>query len=63
MKEIIENGEKFQLILRLKTSRDKLEFKNSVIIFLNINERTWNKYLCNKDIFSKKNKNAILGIQ
>lgn len=54
LKEIVENGKKFQLVLRLKTSKDKPKFKNSVITFLNINERTWNKYLRNKEILYRK---------
>lgn len=54
LKSIKHNGERFQLILRLKTSKDKPEFKNSVITFLNINERTWNKYLRNKEILYKR---------
>lgn len=54
LKEIIDNGEKFQLVLRLVTSKDKPEFKNSIITFLKINERTWNKYLRNKEILYKR---------
>lgn len=54
LKKITENGEKFQLVLRIITSVDKPNFKNSVITFLNINERTWNKYLRNKEILYKK---------
>lgn len=54
LKEIIDNGEKFQLVLRIVTSGDKPEFKNSVITFLKINERTWNKYLRNKEILYKR---------
>lgn len=54
LKEITDNEEKFQLVLRLKTSNDNREFKNSVITFLKINQRTWNKYLRNKEILYKK---------
>ncbi len=54
LKQITNNGEKFQLILRIITSKDNVDFKNSVITFLNINERTWNKYLRNKEILYKK---------
>lgn len=50
LKQIQLNGEKFQLVLKLKTSEDKEAYKNSVITFLKINERTWNKYLRNKII-------------
>lgn len=54
LKEIIDGGEKFQLVLRLKTAQGKPEYKNSVITFLNISERTWNKYLRNKEILYRR---------
>ena len=50
LKEIVDEKEKFQLILRIKTSEDNKNFKNSIITFLKVNERTWNKYLRNKTI-------------
>ena len=48
-----ENDDNFQLILRLKTTTDPLEFKNSVITFLKINNRKTEKYLRNKKILYK----------
>lgn len=54
LKEVVNNGKKFQLVLRLVTPTDKINLKNSIITFLNINERTWNKYLRNKEILYKK---------
>lgn len=54
LKQITDKGEKFQLVLRLITSKDNTDFKNSVITFLNISERTWNKYLRNKEILYKR---------
>ncbi|GEM_PF-120597 len=54
LKEITDNGQKFQLVLRIITPEDNPKFKNSVITFLNINERTWNKYLRNKEILYKR---------
>ncbi len=45
LKQITDNGEKFQLVLRVITQTDNKDFKNSVITFLKVNERTWNKYL------------------
>lgn len=54
LKEIIDNGERFQLVLRIKAKIDQENFKNSVITFLNINKRTWNKYLRNKEILYRK---------
>ena len=44
----------FQLILRLKTSYDILEYKNSVITFLKIDQRKWQKYLRNKKVLYKR---------
>lgn len=38
----------------LKQITDNADFKNSVITFLNINERTWNKYSRNKEVLSKR---------
>jgi len=40
----------FQLILRLKTSLDPQNYKNSIITFLKIDQRKWEKYLRNKKI-------------
>ena len=41
LKEIVEKDKRFQLILRLHTSEDNEEYKNSIITFFNISE---NKY-------------------
>lgn len=54
LKEIVENGEKFKLILRLKTPDMPEEYKNSVISFWYIGDTTWNKTLKNKKILYKK---------
>ena len=40
----------FQLILRLKTSSDPQNYKNSIITFLKIDQRKWEKYLRYKKI-------------
>lgn len=53
LKEIVEAEERFQLILRLKVSSDPQSYKNSVITFLKISEKKWNKYLRNKKILYK----------
>ena len=50
LKLIEENGKDFQLILRLKTSRDLADYKNSIITFLKIDRRKKDKYLRNKKI-------------
>lgn len=54
LKAITQNGLKFQLILRLKTSRDPENYQNSVITFLKIDQRKWEKYLRNKTILYKR---------
>lgn len=53
LKEIIENGEKFKLILRLKTPKDPENYKNSIISFWKIGETTWKKTIKNKKILYK----------
>ena len=53
LKEYIENGERFQLILRLSVEGDKPEYKNSVITFLRVEEKRFNRYLRTKKILYK----------
>lgn len=43
-----------QLILRLVTSEDSPGLKNSIITFLVVSNKKWNKYLRNKKILYKK---------
>ena len=54
LKEIVDNDNRFQLILRLKTSDDPLEFKNSIITFMKIDEKRYKKYLKSKKILYKR---------
>ena len=54
LKEFIENGEKFKLILRLKTPDMPEGYKNSIISFWYVGDTTWNKTLKNKNILYKK---------
>ncbi len=54
LKEITDREKKVQLILRLVTSNDSADLKNSVITFLAIKEKKWNKYIRNKKILYKK---------
>lgn len=49
-----ETGEQFKTVLRLLTSTDNPEFKNSIITFMKINEKEWNRLLKNKRILYKK---------
>lgn len=53
LKEYIENGECFQLVLRLAVEGDAPGFRNSIITFLRVSERTWKKYLRNKKVLYK----------
>ena len=47
-------NENFQLILRIKTSEDPNEYKNSIITFLKVSDKKWSKYLRNKVILYRK---------
>ena len=50
LKEFHVDGVRFQLILRLVTVNDPKGYFNSIITFLKISEKKWNKYLRNKKI-------------
>ena len=54
LKQIKKNNVKFQLILRLKTSTDCENYKNSIITFLKIEQKKWVKYLRNKKVLYRK---------
>lgn len=54
LKEIQENSEKYKLILRIKVEDDPSEYKNSVMSFWRIGEKTWRKTLKNKTILYKR---------
>ena len=54
LKQITENDLTVQLILRLQTFQDPKGYKNSIITFLKIDIKTWNKYLRNKKILYRK---------
>ena len=53
LNEYIDKGNRFRLILRLSTPQDPPNYKNSIITFLEIGERKFNKYLRNKKILYK----------
>ncbi len=53
LKEIEDNGERFKTIMRLVTSNDKPEYKNSIITFMKINEKEWKRIIKNKKILYK----------
>ena len=55
LKEIKESNERqFKTVLRLTTSTDNQGFKNSIITFMKIDEKEWNRLLRNKLILYKK---------
>lgn len=53
LKEFVECGERFKLILRLKTADLPASYSNSIISFWCVGETTWNKMLKNKKILYK----------
>ncbi len=54
LKEILDGDERFQTVLRLCTSKEPEGYKNSIITFLKIDEKRWNRYLRTKEILYKK---------
>ena len=53
LKHIEESGEHFRLAVRLVTSNDNPEYKNSVLTFLKIREKEWRRLINNKKILYK----------
>lgn len=53
LKRIEESGEHFRLAIRLATSSDNPEYKNSVLTFLKIREKEWRRLINNKNILYK----------
>ncbi len=53
LKHIEDNDKNYQLILRLKTSKDPVEYKNSVITFLKVETKRYERYLRTKKILYK----------
>lgn len=53
LKEYVENGERFELILRLAVEGDKPGYKNSIITFLKVEEKRYKRYLRTKNILYK----------
>ena len=54
LKEIKSNGEVFKTVLRLVTSKDDPTYKNSIITFMKIDNKEWNRLLRNKTILYKR---------
>ena len=53
LKSFSDGNETFKTVLRLITSSDNSKFKNSIITFMKINEKEWNRLLKNKKILYK----------
>ncbi len=53
LKKVSEQNEHFRLALRLVTPSDNPNYKNSVITFMKIREKEWNRLLHNKKILYK----------
>ena len=50
LKEIKIEQEKFKTVLRLITVNENIEYKNSIITFMKIDDKEWNRLLKNKNI-------------
>ena len=55
LKEITvgETGEHFRIALRLAASQDPVHYKNSIITFLKIRQKEWERLIHNKEILYK----------
>ena len=54
LKDFKEEDNHFKTILRLRTAGDDPKFKNSIITFMKINDKEWNRLLRNKPILYKR---------
>ena len=48
------NNKVFKVVVRLNTSTDNPQYKNSIITFMKINEKEWKRLLKNKTILYKR---------
>ena len=53
LKSFSDGNKQFKTVLRLLTSSDNPQFKNSIITFMKINEKEWERLLRNKKILYK----------
>ena len=53
LKHIEDNGKNYEMILRLQTSNDPADYKNSVITFLKVEDKRYKRYLRTKKILYK----------
>lgn len=54
LKEIIQEGDRFKTVVRLVVAGDNPEYKNSIITFMKIDMKEWNRLLRNKKILYKR---------
>ena len=54
LKKFIKENKNFQLILRLHTSNDNKNYKNSIITFFKVGNKKYKQYLKNKEIVWKR---------
>lgn len=54
LKEIRKENEVFKTVLRLVTSNDNPQYKNSIITFMKIDEKEWNRLLRNKNVLYRR---------
>lgn len=50
LKEIIISNEVFKTVLKINTSTDNLDYKNSIITFMKIDKKEWARLIKNKKI-------------
>lgn len=54
LKNFSDNNTQFKTVLRIKTSHDEPEYKNSVITFMKIDEKEWDRLLKKKKVLYKR---------
>ena len=54
LKHLEINGKGYQLILRIKTDSDPVEFQNSIITLMSVSEKRYRQYLRNRKILYKR---------
>ena len=54
LKHLEINGKNYQLILRIRTTNDPENFKNSIITLMSVNEKRYQQYLRNRKILYKR---------
>jgi len=50
LKEIVSHNDRVQLVIRFRISSDPVSYKNSIITFMKIREKEWNRLIKNKKI-------------